>query len=110
MVVERALADGWFALYGFDDDLPRPIDIEAANVVTARWERAAFGSNLMLSRQLPDGRISLLNRAGRTDRRGTIETWRVASAGDLHLRLDRDFGIGITAEDAAEAWRRLPVD
>ncbi len=51
-VVEKATADGWFALYGFDRMEPRPIDIEA-NVVAARWERVPFGSNLMLSRQLP---------------------------------------------------------
>ena len=57
----------------------RPIDIEAANVVTARWERAAFGSNLMLGRQLPDGRVRLPNRAAR--------------AGEV----------------AADAWRRLPA-
>ena len=66
-VVEKATADGWFALYGFDRMEPRPIDIEA-NVVAARWERVPFGSNLMLSRQLPDGRVSLLNCDGRTVR------------------------------------------
>jgi N-hydroxyarylamine O-acetyltransferase len=109
-VVEKATADGWFALYGFDALVPRPIDIEAANVVAARWERVAFASNLMLSRQLPDGRISLLNRAGRTARAAEVEIWTLASADDLHARLGRDFGIEVAPEIAAEAWRRLPAD
>ena len=108
-VVEKATADGWFALYGFDRMEPRPIDIEA-NVVAARWERVPFGSNLMLSRQLPDGRVSLLNCDGRTVRAGEVETWTVVSADNLHERLARDFGIEVAPEIAAEAWRRLPAD
>ena len=88
---------------------PRPIDIEA-NVVAARWERVPFGSNLMLSRQLPDGRVSLLNCDGRTVRAGEVETWTVVSADNLHERLARDFGIEVAPEIAAEAWRRLPAD
>ena len=72
-VVEKSTPGGWFSLYGFDDVAPRPVDIEAANVVCTRWERAPFGTNLMLSRQTPDGRVSLMNRAGRTDRDGGLE-------------------------------------
>jgi N-hydroxyarylamine O-acetyltransferase len=108
-VVEKAGPEGWFGLYGFDGYLPRPIDVEAANVVSARWERAPFGSNLMLSRQLPDGRVSCQNRNGRTDRAGGLELWTLGSAADLHRRLTGDFGIAASAELAAAAWARLPA-
>jgi len=108
-VLEKALPEGWFGLYGFDGQRPRPIDIEAANVVCARWERVRFGSSLMLSRQLPDGRVSCLDRAGRTDRAAGLETWTLGSAAELHLRLARDFGIAAAPELVAEAWARLPA-
>lgn len=108
-VVEKAGRDGWFGLYGFDGCLPRPIDIEAANVVSARWERAPFGSNLMLSRQLADGRVSCRNRDGRTDRAGGGEHWTLGSAAELHRRLAVDFGIVVTPALAAAAWARLPA-
>ena len=68
-----------------------------------------FGSSLMLSRQLPDGRVSCLDRAGRTDRAGGLETWTLGSAAELHLRLARDFGIAAAPELVAEAWARLPA-
>ncbi len=108
-VVEKAVPGGWFGLYGFDGYVPRPADVEAANVVSTRWELAPFGSNLMLSRLLPDGRISCRNRDGRTDRAGAPEFWTLGSAADLHRRLTGDFGVAASAELAEAAWARLPA-
>jgi N-hydroxyarylamine O-acetyltransferase len=106
-VVERAMSGGWFALYGFDALVPRPVDVEAANVVCSRWERAPFGANLMLSLRPPDGRVTLFNRAGRTERAGAAETWTVADAVELHARLGRDFGIEVAPATAEAAWSRI---
>jgi N-hydroxyarylamine O-acetyltransferase len=108
LVLERAGAEGWFGLYGFDDVRPRPVDVEAANVVCARWERAPFGSTLMLSRQLEDGRVACRNREGRTERGGRSETWTLGSAAELGARLRQDFGIEAAEELVQAAWARLP--
>ncbi|MCK5749850.1 MAG: arylamine N-acetyltransferase, partial [Oricola sp.] len=63
LVLERETPDGWYSLFGFDRVPVRDADIEAANFVTARWEKAPFPSNLMLSRHTGEGRISMLNTA-----------------------------------------------
>lgn len=106
-VVEKAVPDGWLSLYGFDNCRPRPIDVEAANVVSTRWERAPFGSTLVLSRLLPDGRVSCRNRDGRTTRGGATELWRLYSAAGLGERLADDFGIRAPRALVEAAWLRI---
>jgi len=49
-VRERRIDDDWFALFGFDDQAPWPVDIAAANVVCTRWEQSPFPGNLMVTR------------------------------------------------------------
>jgi N-hydroxyarylamine O-acetyltransferase len=41
LVLERETPDGWYSLFGFDRVPVRDADIEAANFVTARWEKGA---------------------------------------------------------------------
>lgn len=62
-VLERRADGAWVSLWGFDDHPVRPVDIEAANVVTACWDKAPFRSNLMAAFHGPDGRVALFNRA-----------------------------------------------
>ncbi len=106
-VIDKALLDGWLPLYGFDGMVPRPIDIEAANVVCARWERAAFGSVLMLSRRLADGQVTCRNRVGRTERGGRTACWTLDSAADLAARLAEDFLIAAPGDLVEAAWQRI---
>jgi len=106
-VLERAVEDGWFALYGFDGVRPWPVDIEAANVVCSRWEQSPFPGNLLVTRLTPDGRASLHNRDGKTESGGMVSTWTLRSAPDLEARLRADFGIRLGHGEAARVWRRI---
>lgn len=106
-VLERRTPDGWFSLYGFDRVPVRDADIEAANFVCARWEKASFPHNLMLSRHRPDGRVSLLNTALRVETRDGVEKSVVASADALHGAMTGLFGLPVDRAMSATIWRRL---
>lgn len=85
-VLERAMEDGWRALYGFEPLNVQPIDIEAANFISAKWDKAPFSTNLMMTVVTPNGRHNLFNRGlkivrdGETESRTleTFETFRTA--------------------------------
>ena len=106
-VLERRTPEGWFALYGFDRVPVRDADIEAANFVTARWEKAPFSSNLMLSRHREDGRISLLNTALRVENRDGVTKRAVMSRDEMQRVLVDDFALPVDDVMADAIWRRL---
>lgn len=107
LVLERQTPDGWYSLFGFDRVPVRAADIEAANFVTARWEKAPFPSNLMLSRHTADGRISLLNTALRIENRDGVKKRTIASPEEMQSVLAEDFALPVDRSLAAEIWRRL---
>jgi len=107
LVLERQAAEGWFALFGFDRVPVRDADIEAANFVTARWEKAPFPSNLMLSRHRADGRVSLLNTALRVEGRDGVAKSSLSSAEALRTVLASDFGLSAAEDLAPAVWSRL---
>ncbi|MAS04927.1 MAG: arylamine N-acetyltransferase [Ahrensia sp.] len=107
LVLERETPDGWYSLFGFDRVPVRDADIEAANFVTARWEKAPFPSNLMLSRHTGEGRISLLNTALRIESAGGVTKRTIASPEEMQAVLAGDFALPVDASLAAEIWRRL---
>jgi arylamine N-acetyltransferase len=85
----------------------RDADIEAANFVTARWERAPFPSNLMLSRHRSDGRVSLLNTALRIENRDGVAKRAVGSLDDLHDVMTEEFALPVDRSLTEQIWRRL---
>ena len=105
--LERLGPQGWFPLYGFDRAHVTDVDVEAANFLTARWEKAPFPANLMLNRITEDGRISVFNRAGKTERAGATEEWAIRDAGHLHEVLTGAFGLTVGEEVAAAVWGRI---
>ena len=107
LVLERKTPDGWYSLFGFDRVPVRDADIEAANFVTARWDKAPFPSNLMLSRHRADGRISLLNTALRVEDRGGVTKRTVGSRDEMHRVLAEDFALPVDRPMAERIWRRL---
>lgn len=107
LVLEREMPDGWYSLFGFDRVPVRDADIEAANFVTARWEKAPFPSNLMLSRHTQAGRISLLNTALRIEGADGVTKRTIGSADEMQAVLSADFALPVDAPLAADIWRRL---
>jgi N-hydroxyarylamine O-acetyltransferase len=109
LVLERETPEGWFSLYGFDRVPVRDADIEAANFVCARWEKAPFPANLMLSRHREDGRISLLNTALRVENRACVTKSVIGSLAQLHETLAGEFALPCDRDMVAAVWRRLEV-
>lgn len=109
LVLERRTPEGWFPLYGFDRVPVRDADIEAANFVTARWEKAPFPANLMLSRHRSDGRISLLNMAFRVENRDGVTRSEIGSIGEMQGVLVGDFGLPVDDAMTDAIWKRLAV-
>ena len=107
LVLERETPDGWYSLFGFDRVPVRDADIEAANFVTARWEKAPFPSNLMLSRHTQEGRVSLLNTALRTESADGVTKRTIGSPEEMQAVLAGDFALPVDAPLAADIWRRL---
>lgn len=107
LVLERKTPDGWFALFGFDRVPVRDADIEAANFVCARWEKAPFPANLMLSRHRADGRVSLLNTALRVENRHGVTRRTIASQAELRAVLEDEFALSSAAGLAPAIWRRF---
>lgn len=107
VVLQRETAEGWFSLFGFDRVTVHDVDVEAANFVCARWERAPFSSNLMVSRHALDGRISLLNTTLRRETPAGVTKSTVASPAELHETLSSDFGLPVDEAMTAAIWDRL---
>lgn len=107
LVLERRTPEGWFALFGFDRVPVRDADIEAANFVCARWEKAPFPSNLMLSMHRDDGRVSLLNTALRVESRDGVVKTGIGSEKALRAVLANEFGLPAAAELAPAIWSRI---
>ncbi|MFZ2099000.1 MAG: arylamine N-acetyltransferase [Oricola sp.] len=107
LVLERETPEGWFSLFGFDRVPVRDADIETANFVTARWEKAPFPANLMLSRHREDGRISLLNTALRIEAGDGVTKSVIGSLPELHDRLADDFALPVDRSMAGAIWDRL---
>ena len=107
LVLERETHDGWYSLFGFDRVPVRDADIEAANFVTARWEKAPFPTNLMLSRHTQEGRISLLNTALRTETADGVSKRTIGSSEEMQAVLAGDFALPVDAPLATDIWRRL---
>ena len=71
-VLEKRSAQEWFSLFSFDRIEVAPIDFQAANHLCATWHGAPFRDNLLLSRHLSSGRISLFNRSFREQGQTTL--------------------------------------
>jgi len=89
-VLERRSADGWVALYGFDDAWVGDMDIAGANYLCANWSEMPFPNHLMLAGFDGDIRIGVFDRALRT----------YSAQGDSHRDLSG-------AQDLATLLRRL---
>lgn len=105
-VLERHEPDGWAPLYSFDGAHVTEAEVEAANHVSATWDRSPFTSNLMLAGWDGPVRIGLFNRGLTEDGPAGAQRRELATADDLaalfarlRLRVDTDL--------TARLWERL---
>lgn len=106
-VLEREVEDGWFALYGFQRVAVYPIDIEAANFLTARWEKAPFSSNLMMTIVTKAGRNNLFNRSLKVIRNGVAESRTFGTFDDFRDAMTRLFGLPDDLGLFERVWEKI---
>ncbi|HWU62006.1 MAG TPA: arylamine N-acetyltransferase [Ensifer sp.] len=106
-VLERQVPDGWYGLYGFERAPAFEPDFEAANFVTARWEKAPFPHNLMMARVTESGRNTLFNRALKVTRHGESATRRIETSEDFEKAMTGLFGLPPQSELFATVWDRI---
>lgn len=106
-VLERKVPEGWYGLYGFERSPAFDPDFEAANFVTARWDKAPFPHNLMMARVTEDGRNTLINRALKVTRRGESDARRIETYEDLEEAMTGLFGLPHQPELFAAVWDRI---
>ncbi|MEC7762313.1 MAG: arylamine N-acetyltransferase [Pseudomonadota bacterium] len=106
-VLERQSGADWVSLWGWDDYPVQPVDIEAANVVTACWDQAPFPSNLMASFHGAEGRVTLFNRAFSRGLPPDLDTRILEDAADLQSVLAHDFSLDLTEDEIARIWAKI---
>jgi N-hydroxyarylamine O-acetyltransferase len=107
-VFERETPHGWFSLFGFDGAAVTAVDIEAANFVCARWDKAPFASNLMMAIHRPAGRVSLFNTSvKRLSGAGEEHASRIGSCDELDDVLAGEFGLSLDPSTVAALWDRI---
>ena len=106
-VLERLGPDGWFPLYGFERSAVFDTDIEAANFLCARWDQAPFPNHLMLNAITLEGRTSLFDTNGKTERAGAVFEWKLTSPAQLHDLLTGDFRLPVDAATSDAVWQRI---
>lgn len=105
-VLDRLSADGWTALYAFDDAWVGDMDIAGANYLCANWSEMPFPNHLMLAGFDGDTRIGLFDRA-LSELTADGETRRdltdVADLSQLLSRLD----LALDTNTLQKIWSKL---
>jgi N-hydroxyarylamine O-acetyltransferase len=93
--VHQLLAgDTWADVYQFRPEEPAPMDFEMGNHFSCTHPQARFVNNLVVSRVLPDGRVTLFNRElTRREINGRAETSPLQSAEALLVLLAQEFDL-----------------
>lgn len=102
--------DGDFvSLYKFELARYGPADCEVGHFYSHRHPKAIFVNNLVAARILDDEIRSLRNRDRWVIRVDGDERRTIDSAADLETTLTEEFGIQVSAEEAARLYARLPA-
>ncbi len=106
--LQMRLPDRWAALYRFTFE-PRVLaDYEVGNWFTSTWPASRFTTGLMASLAPEGRRLNLLDLDLTTYfADGRVEERALGSADELHQALTRDFGMDVSAEEAAQAFVKL---
>jgi len=106
-VLDRQAGEDWLALYGFDAQPARAVDLEAANFLCARWEGAPFSTNLMLALHRPDGRRAMFNRALTLGLPSDTETRVLETRDEFAQTLLADFQLALTEIQITALWAKI---
>jgi N-hydroxyarylamine O-acetyltransferase len=104
-VVERQTPDGWFSLYGWDEEAVTWADIAEANILCSTNEASPFPAHLMLNVVRNEARASLFDL--RLTEGASQRTIR--SGAELHDVLAHVFRLPVGAELGAALWTRLSL-
>ncbi len=107
LVLEKQVGDDWFSLFGFDRVPVRDADVEAANVVCARWDKAPFPSHLMMARHGNGSRVSLFDLNFSQDIGGDVTRRVLSSRDELRACLEEHFAIACDREQIFLIWQKL---
>ena len=106
-VLERQVQEGWYGLYGFERSPAFEPDFEAANFVTARWDKAPFPDNLMMARVTEEGRNTLFNRALKVTAKGESDARRIDTFADFEEAMTGLFNLPRQPALFAAVWDRI---
>jgi N-hydroxyarylamine O-acetyltransferase len=103
-------APDWPKVYRFLPQKAEWIDFEAANWYTSAHPESRFTNNLVVSRVLPPGRVTLFNDT-LTERAkdGSSTVHKIGSARELERELAERFEIDIAGIDVASIFERVAV-
>jgi N-hydroxyarylamine O-acetyltransferase len=98
----------WYTLYRFELGRYGQADCELGHFYSHRHPGAVFVRNLVASRQLPGEVRSLRNREYRVSRRNAETLRDVATAGQLHELLQREFALRVSEPESRRLFASLP--
>ncbi|MDT3397317.1 arylamine N-acetyltransferase [Streptomyces sp. B1866] len=98
--------EGWFDLYGFTLEERVPADYAVMHHYNATHPRSAFTGRPVVQRTEPSGRRALAGGRLSVARTGAPDVERAVPAGAFGAVLREEFGIEVSAEDAAELGKR----
>jgi N-hydroxyarylamine O-acetyltransferase len=92
--LEAVSGAGWRAAYCFTLEPQAPVDMEVANWYMSTHPASRFRNVLVLQRLLPDGRITLQDRAfARRTARGPVEEREIGDVAEFERIIREEFGI-----------------
>jgi N-hydroxyarylamine O-acetyltransferase len=100
-MLERDGGEGWQPQYSFTEDMVHQADIAMANHWTATAPESRFTTSAVLSRVLPDGGVSLIDRRLTLRRAGGGVNREISGAEDYRAVLAESFGLALSEEEVA---------
>ena len=98
-MLERDAGTGWAPQYSFTTEVVWPADLEAANHWTSTRPNTRFTTLRIVSRALPDGYASLVERTLTLSRGGEAEVSEIENAESYRSALASSFGLDLAPDE-----------
>lgn len=110
-VLQLRTGDGWTDCYELGPSPPQQIDLEMGNWYVATHPKALLGNNLLVSRAVDGGRLTLFNRAlsFRRASTDTVEERLLDTPDDIVAVLTDRLGVILAPADIAPVMAKLPL-
>lgn len=93
-VLERKSGGGWVGLFGFDRSPFKPVDIDAANFLCAKWPEISFSSSMKFYRHTSAGWISFQNGLAGFTTNGAKTSRTIRERNELAQFMREEMGLG----------------